>query len=759
MDGRECWLACLLVLAGCPSVSKDTNEGPVPTVEFDPAAAVPIVPFPNNLAIDPSTGRVKLPKQPCESAVQTAVREGELNKLDGFGTYETAMSFTMTAPPDPATVVPANFVMYKIATGTTPVNPAGAQPIPLAMAATKSLRFTDGQCGSPAMVDTVGLVPLVALEEHSTYVVAVKDGLKPMAGGSFYPSPTWALVRQATDPVTVDANGNILAEQTPLTPGGDANDNGVPDTTELLGLNQVWQVHAPALAFLDATGAITSRKQVLVAWTFTTQTTTDPTDPNVPGSPAAMEPTSKLGLMISAVTQAGAPNAAAFLTALGVPCTALPCAAVGDVFAGTFTSPSYQVPGPNPMAGGAQIPGAWTDPYQPTVQNPNQSLQFFATIPAGPAPAGGWPTVIFQHGFTRSKNDMFAIAPQLAAQGFATIAIDIQYHGSRAIRTSVDPTLGCAGTCSTTTTMTCTDTSQCPTGETCNNGVGTPIASTSTPQCYAPILPSDVATIRDAVRQTSLDQQRLERAVAACGAAGCTSANSATVLSVDANKIVYMGHSLGGILGSETTAIDPAFKAAVLNVSGVGIFDILENTPEDLFRCSFVNNLIDTGVLVGDKWDPSNPTVGLCTTPAWKMQPGYQQFAGIARWIVDPGDPANYTAKLATRKFLLQEVVGDEVVPNLATDDEGMLAGQTPATADPATSATPPPSAAITTNPTSSKWVRYPTLPPDAGSGFPGNAFSHGSLLAPAQSTPPQAGQLGTVRVQTDAITFLLENQ
>ena len=52
--------------------------------------------------------------------------------------------------------------------------------------------------------------------------------------------------------------------------------------------------------------------------------------------------------------------------------------------------------------------------------------------------------------------------------------------------------------------------------------------------------------------------------------------------------------------------------------------------------------------------------------------------------------------------------------------------------------------------------MQYPTLPANAGNGFPGNTFAHGSLLQPANAGLD--GALGTVRLQTDAITFLVLN-
>jgi hypothetical protein len=44
---------------------------------------------------------------------------------------------------------------------------------------------------------------------------------------------------------------------------------------------------------------------------------------------------------------------------------------------------------------------------------------------------------------------------------------------------------------------------------------------------------------------------------------------------------------------------------------------------------------------------------------------------------------------------------------------------------------------------------------------FPGNGFDHGSLLAPAAPTMTMvapSGELGTIRVRTDAVAFLLSH-
>src|SRR5690242_19474050 len=109
------WLALVAFAASCPSADTDPNETPPPpydgpTVEFDPANAV--IPFPNNLVIDPKTGKVNIPAPACETPASKTFRETTLNMLDGFGTYEAAMQVTFTEPVDETTLA-NNIVIYQ----------------------------------------------------------------------------------------------------------------------------------------------------------------------------------------------------------------------------------------------------------------------------------------------------------------------------------------------------------------------------------------------------------------------------------------------------------------------------------------------------------------------------------------------------------------------------------------------------------------------------------------------------------------------
>jgi hypothetical protein len=237
---------------------------------------------------------------------------------------------------------------------------------------------------------------------------------------------------------------------------------------------------------------------------------------------------------------------------------------------------------------------------------------------------------------------------------------------------------------------------------------------------------------------------------------------------------------------------------------------MLENTQRNDFRCPIVDSLIDAGVLTGAKSSTTGTTAprlqitgGLCTTDAWKTQPGFAQFSSIIRWLLDPADGANFTRKLAPRKFLIQEVVGDTVVPNIATDREGALVGLTAGVGDqyfpacaagaraglgcgsdadcPASTCTfPLPSTSILTNMTTTKFVKHSNVPGDGATAFAGNTYWHGSLLKPLGScsvattqrctsslqcpgvetcNSTNDGSLATARLRTDAIAYLFFNK
>jgi hypothetical protein len=336
----------VLGATGCPDVKVDPGEGvndtppSGPVAEFDPANKV--IPFPNNLVLDPATGKVNLPKQCNEGALAKATRENVLNKLDGFGTYETAMQITFNEPVDEASLA-GHVVLYKRAAGATAVDPATATEVPLKLIKGSTIRYADqsqlettGECTGPQTVDALTMIPLIPLDQKSTYVAALLKGVKTASGEEYGATFTWSLIRQDQDPVTLDEQGNVTSDTTPLSPA-------IPAQLEQLkGIDLLWKAHAKALAFLSAKHA---REDILLAWEFTTQTVTDPLDPSVPGSLAAMGRSQKLGLVHSVL---GGATPEQFFQAKLPPgsCTvdggAIPCNAVGDIIGGLLNVTSYQ---------------------------------------------------------------------------------------------------------------------------------------------------------------------------------------------------------------------------------------------------------------------------------------------------------------------------------------------------------------------------------------------------------------------------------
>jgi hypothetical protein len=323
------------------------------------------------------------------------------------------------------------------------------------------------------------IIPRVPLEQNSTYVVALRDGIKTVNGGSFQPSGTWRLIRGQSNPVTIEG-GLVISDQTPLDP---ANPE---DRATLQGIDLLWKVHAQGLKFiaddLPADKRV-ARDQILIAWEFKTQTSIDPLDPTVAGSPAAKVATTPLlgnGSLAAGLNRTTQPyiqcttagelnDVQCYLKiALGkgnyttgnAICGQVGCAAIGDVIGSGLVAKQYQVDTPNAYTGtGAKpIPGPWSDSKSPT-EVKDEQISALSWIPATAAPAAGYPVVIFQHGLGQGKTNAFAIAGSLAAAGFATIAIDAVAHDSRAVRISNNPAARRRSTSRSATRRSCRRTS------------------------------------------------------------------------------------------------------------------------------------------------------------------------------------------------------------------------------------------------------------------------------------------------------------
>ncbi|HTV19700.1 MAG TPA: hypothetical protein VMG12_13540 [Polyangiaceae bacterium] len=739
-----------VALAGCTDeVELDASEReltPSPSAEFDPGSG--IIPLPNALLINPATGRLNVPPRCGEEPGSAA--EGlrnTLNQLDGFGTSRLDLVATFSAPVDAASL-DGRVVLLRLAERGVPVIPP-EPPVPIDVLVTTTQRAAP-DCASSSAVPAVVIRPRGVLRDASTYGVLIASGVTTTDGVPFEPTVTWSLVRQETAPVEFaagsPANAAPIHNATPF----DAAD---PDElASLRGLDQLWRGYAPLLAGLDALGPVVlpgqieSRDDMLVAWAFGTQTIGGVFDPDVDGSPASAIEASTAPLVVGAPAAGeGAPVSIeqAFAAALpGVPCEALGCAAIGTLYAAgpasmppTFTSSSYltgdDCESPNVAT------GAFGDPVAPARVCQRQ-LPVVAVVPLAPPPASGYPTLIFAHGIGRSKEDLLPLAGTLAAAGIASVAVDALDHGVRAVQISTDAAAGCDGAGE---------------GRPCTDVFG----PTCAPQCYAPLLSSNLGVTRDHLRQTVLDHMALARALAECAEPGACG-----TLQVDPSRIGFIGQSLGSLIGGVSVAVTPDVSAGVLNVGGADWLQVLTETQTLGIRCPLVDALIAGGVIEGQPWNLGANPDATCAGDAWKTTPGFLNFASAARWILDPVDGVNFAREYAVAgapAVLIGEVVDDPVVPNAATATFAEALGLTPAEGALATSATPDPTPAALEP--GSVWLRYANVPGNPEMMFPGNGYGHASLLQPAEPTSTMAegsGQLGTIRLRVDSVAFLLSH-
>ncbi|HEU4576897.1 MAG TPA: hypothetical protein VFS67_01485 [Polyangiaceae bacterium] len=733
-------LACVESVETDPAEQGPTLEASRPPVaEFDPAQRV--VPLPNSLLIDPATGRVNVPPSCGEEPGSSAERlRLALNQLDGFGTSRMSLVATFSAAVDVGST-PGHVFLVRLAEHGVPL-PRFEGLVPVDVVAGGSQRFAD-DCSGSETVPNLTLLPRSPLRGGSTYAVLLTSGIQSANGEAFEPSATWALVRQAEAPVRfTDPGAEALPEHnaTPFDP------SDPEDLASLHGLDTLWRAHAPLLSAVDqlqpaiaaSQPSFGGRDDILLAWAFQTQTIGTPLDPEQPGSAAQLASNAAVPLVLPPpLAGEGAPLSveAFFANAIpGVPCSQLGCDAIASIYAASpasaapsFTSSSF-LQGDDCTQPGT-LAASFDDPAQPGKVCERQ-LPLLIVLPRLTS-AAGFPTVIFSHGITRSKEDLLAIAGTLARGGFASVAVDAVDHGTRAVRTSTDAALGCDGA-----------------------GPARPCASqfgpVCAPQCFAPILSPDLPRTRDHLRQTVLDQLALEAALTACAEPGACGA-----LRVDAQRIGYLGQSLGSLLGGVTVAQSSSISAAELNVGAADWVQVLVDSGTPAIRCPLVDGLISAGVLGGQSWNGGTNPNATCLGDDWKTDPGFLQFAAAARWILDPIDPVNYADRYADRRVLLAEVVGDAVIPNSATLTFGTALGLLPEQAERATPDTVAPSTAVLG--AGSHWVRYEGIGADPASQFPGNAYAHGSLLDPADPGPGMvagSGELGTLRMQLDALGF-----
>ncbi|MCA0147100.1 Ig-like domain-containing protein [Blastococcus sp. LR1] len=315
-----------------------------------------------------------------------------------------------------------------------------------------------------------------------------------------------------------------------------------------------------------------------------------------------------------------------------------------------------------PVANGTLVFGSylapnWLGPDVTIRQTPTRDLgpapvsaarlPFVAVLPAGTAPAGGWPVAVSGHGFTRSTADVFLAAATNAPSGIATIGTNVVGHGAGPASEWVIDSGG--------------KQTRLPSY---GRGVdqddpGTAIGSTegSSATGGAAALSS-----RDALRQTSLDISTLIRTL------GGTDVDKDRAADLSGANVTYFGQSFGGIYGTMLTGADKAVTRSALNVPGGPVTEIARTSPS--FRLLTTQALQAAGLL--NSTDPTRnffqeqmPLRG--ERPVTATVPGalaIQDYLAKSTWLTRPGSPETFSPVIEPKRVLVQVAFGDETVPN-----------------------------------------------------------------------------------------------
>jgi hypothetical protein len=323
--------------------------------------------------------------------------------------------------------------------------------------------------------------------------------------------------------------------------------------------------------------------------------------------------------------------------------------AVGRVAFGRYRSPDYE-------AAGRFIPPTGTKSGTPVVQGMNDVF-FTLFLPAGAQPANGWPVAIFGHGFGDNKNNSaYAVGASMAAQGIATVGINVVGHGGGPLGTLTVARVGDAPV----------------TLSAGGRGIdlnGDGLIDATEGSSAAP--PRGIIGSRDGLRQTVIDLMQLVREIEVG-----VDVDGDAHADLDASRIYYFGQSFGGIYGTKFLAVEPSVAAGVPNVGGGSIMEITRLgsfrplvTAALAARVPPLLNLpgaFNENMPLRDQPPVVNTVVG-----AMAIQEVFER----TEWVSQAGNPVAYAPHLRdsplhgvpAKSVIVQFAKGDQTVPNPTT--------------------------------------------------------------------------------------------
>ncbi|MEZ4241399.1 MAG: hypothetical protein R3F59_35655, partial [Myxococcota bacterium] len=478
------------------------------------------------------------------------------------------------------------------------------------------------------------------LAPATTYAVVVRDGVTDRWGAPLLPM----------------AVGQLLKVDAALAVDGASTVGSVPDADAA----RVEPLRAEVDLLLDAIG----RDGVVTAWPFTTLDAVTPLR-DLLGVPDRMgydpSPT---------VTDRGPPNRLFGSDPLSdlfpgllnpADLVYLPRVdGVAEVIEGTIPSPVHLDP----------VTRRWREP--PVLDD----IAFVATLPAGVPADQPVPVVIFGHAVVTDRRFVLTISGELAKRGFAAISVDFPYHGERIacvdaslvavpnfFPPSLQPLIGAtdpllyARPCASGDRASCSPDGRClgPDGQP-EPFAAFPIVDVRPASGAAFLDVHDLPHIPDHFRQALVDLSALRYSL--------QTADWEQVLGqkIRTDAFLYTGQSLGGIIGADYAALEPAVTRAVLNVPGADMVDMFGDST---FFGPQMDVFLDEQGVVQGTWD-------------------HERLLNVARWLIDSVDPQSvghlYRDEADRIDALIQmdrvdANTGDLVIPNASTDVLAAVSG------------------------------------------------------------------------------------
>ncbi len=638
----------LTIILGACTTDSDESVDPVtdPTpgfyATFRPDLA--LVPFPNDIWRNGSTdgtlniyaGNEQFQSDPLISQVE------QMNLLDGFG-LNSVIHADFNEPIDEETLAIGQTVfVFAVAVGGNPIAPA---PVGT---------FEVGTAGFQGGESVVELDPTAPLDPLTTYAVFLTNGIQSTAGDDAHADSMFQAMLDA-----------FAADEDDL---GDDTLNAIYD-----------QMVEPLLTAADP---LIGAENVVMAWTFTTQSTTNSLDlvsataqPQDSAFAPLLRDPANPGAGIRTAGELLMP--ASDLNADGTPDIGMNA----DVYAGVITMPYYLDP-ENPLTSywqpveascdtaiDAELIGeasASTTAYCPLPEvQATISVPVLLTVPnAASGCAGAIAGVtIFQHGITQNRTNLLPLAQALSQACHAGIAIDLPLHGI------TDTTSGLYAS---------TESALNPTLELISEGITDAITEQTfdldvdeeegidPSGSYFINLESPI-TARDSLRQAAANLIHLTRSIDTIDYNVALAALDPGFVGADFTglPIRFVGHSLGGITGTTYLGVDATADAAVLVAPGGDVADLILDSAS--IYPQVAEGLAENGLVPGMRF--------------------FDEFFRNAQTLIEAGDPINYAAaaNTADRGVLLMEVIGgagvnpDQVVPNSATDKLADVMGLTQA--------------------------------------------------------------------------------